>query len=59
MTHTSASLFVDSAQIDDVVCKHLGADIKIQPYDAFFSHLKELESQLGLKNDAVSLHLSP
>lgn len=58
VTHTSATLFVDSAQIDDVVRKHLGADVSIQPYDAFFNHLQELGSQLGLNNDAVSLYLS-
>jgi Xaa-Pro aminopeptidase len=55
ITHDSITLFVDPAQIDDVVRNHLGPEVDIQPYDSFFQFLEGLGDKLGLKKDAVSL----
>jgi Xaa-Pro aminopeptidase len=57
ITHERATLFVDSAQVDDVVRNHLGWEVEIKPYDAFFPFLKGLADSLGLKEDAVRLSL--
>ena len=55
ISHESATLFVDSAQIDDAVRKHLGPEVKIQPYDSFLPYLKSLADSLEFKEDAVRL----
>ncbi|KIM78225.1 hypothetical protein PILCRDRAFT_98456 [Piloderma croceum F 1598] len=55
ITHERATLFVDSAQVDDVVRNHLGPEVEIRPYDAFFPYLKGLADSLGLKEDAQVL----
>ena len=57
ITHERATLFVDSAQVDDVVRNHIGSEVEIKPYDAFFPFLKGLADSLGLKEDAVRLSL--
>ena len=53
ITHERATLFVDSAQVDDVVRNHLGPEVEIKPYDDFFPYLKGLADSLGLKEDVV------
>ena len=55
ITQDTVTLFVDPAQIDDVVRKHLGPEVEIQTYDSFFQYLKGLGNSLGLKEDAVRL----
>lgn len=50
----SAILFVNDSQIDDSVRKHLGPSVKIQPYESFFSYLKELSSGLERAPKPVS-----
>jgi Xaa-Pro aminopeptidase len=55
ITHDKAILFIDSAQIDDVVRKHLDPDVEIRPYDTFFQYLKTIGDSLELKGDGVRL----
>jgi Xaa-Pro aminopeptidase len=55
VTHDSITLFVDPAQIDEVVRKHLGPEVDIQPYDSFFQFLQGLGDKLSLKKDAQVL----
>jgi Xaa-Pro aminopeptidase len=57
ITHEHATLFVDSAQVDVVVRNHLGPEVEIKPYDAFFPYLMGLADSLGLKEVAVRLLL--
>jgi Xaa-Pro aminopeptidase len=57
VTHESAILFVDPAQIDDAVRDHLGPKVEIQSYDSVFPYLKGLAGSLGLKEDAVHFSL--
>ena len=47
-----ALLFVNEAQLDGAVSKHLGGEVEVRPYGTFFGYLGEM--QKGLK-DAVSL----
>jgi len=42
VTHDSATLYVDSAQLDDKVYEHLHGTVQIKPYDALFSDLNVL-----------------
>ena len=56
ITHDTAILFIDSAQIDDVVRNHLGPEVEIYPYEFFFQYLKELRDRHHLKDDAVRRH---
>ncbi|KAL4254344.1 putative Xaa-Pro aminopeptidase P [Abortiporus biennis] len=55
VTEEKVVLFVNPSQIDDTVRKHLGPSIEIKPYDAFFSYLKGLGSDLDLSKDAQVL----
>ncbi|EMD36821.1 hypothetical protein CERSUDRAFT_83841 [Gelatoporia subvermispora B] len=48
-------LFINSSQVDDSVRAHLGKEIEIKPYDAFFDYLKHLGAEIGLSNDAQLL----
>ena len=54
VTHDDVILFIDGDQLDDSVRKHLGEDIKVQPYSSFFQYLKGLPQSLGLSEAAVS-----
>lgn len=49
-------LFVDPAQVDDAVRKHL-SDVEIQPYDSIFTYLASLSSELGLDKKKVRLFI--
>lgn len=42
VTHDSATLYVDSSQLDDKVYEHLHGAVQIKPYDALFSDLTSL-----------------
>jgi len=42
VTHDSASLYVDSSQLNDKVYEHLHDAVQIKPYDALFSDLTSL-----------------
>lgn len=53
VTHDSATLFVDPGQVDDVVRKHLGSEVEILDYDAFFPYLKGFVDKLGMRKDVV------
>ena len=55
MTADSSILFVHDSQIDEEVRNHLGSTVEIQPYESFFSYLKELSSGLGKESKPVSL----
>ncbi|KAG6873904.1 hypothetical protein C0995_009683 [Termitomyces sp. Mi166 len=55
ITADSVNLFVEKTQLSDDALKHLGDDIKIQPYDAFFDYLQELPSVLTLDEEAKVL----
>lgn len=55
ITADSVNLFVEKTQLSDDALRHLGDDIKIRPYDAFFGYLKELPIVLTLDEEAVCL----
>lgn len=55
ITLDSVTLFVDPAQVDDIVRKHIDPGVDIQSYDSFFPYLKKLRDRLGSKDDAVRL----
>ncbi|KAI0258993.1 Creatinase/aminopeptidase [Gloeopeniophorella convolvens] len=46
VTPDHALLFVDPAQVGDDVRTHLGQEVELRSYDAFFPYLKELGSDL-------------
>ncbi|KAI0044325.1 Creatinase/aminopeptidase [Auriscalpium vulgare] len=46
VTPDSATLFIDSAQVDDTVKAHLGPQVVVQPYVAFREHLRSLGASL-------------
>jgi len=48
VTSNSVELFLHKSQIDDAALQYLGNTVNIRPYDAFFSYLKQLPSQLKL-----------
>lgn len=50
-------LFINPAQVDDVVRAHLGPEVEIQPYDYFFSHLRGLGAELNANRNMVGLHV--
>ena len=54
VTDNRTILFVNSTQVDDAVRQALGDTIEIRPYDAFFSSLKELGTELAFSKDSVS-----
>ena len=47
VTRTDAILYIDAAQIDDIVRTHLGSDVVIKPYDAIWEDLKQYGQSLG------------
>lgn len=49
-----AILFVNPAQIDDIVRAHLEPEVEIQSYDHFFSHLRGLGAELNTNRGSVS-----
>ncbi|KAG6877769.1 hypothetical protein C0993_004144 [Termitomyces sp. T159_Od127] len=55
ITADSVNLFVERTQLSDDALKHLGDDIKVQPYDAFFGYLQELPTVLTLDEEAKVL----
>lgn len=59
ITHSGATLFIDSAQISDEVLQYLSPEVDVQPYDGFFKYLDGLSDGLGLSKDAVSGFIKP
>lgn len=53
VTQEKATLFVNPAQINETVRKHLGEDINIQAYDGFFDYLRGLGAELELTKKSV------
>jgi Xaa-Pro aminopeptidase len=53
VTHDSATLFVDPAQVDDATRAHLGNSVKLEPYTSFFGALKTLGG--GTSTESVRL----
>lgn len=47
VTLDKVDLFINPAQVDDVVREHLGPEIEIHPYDHFFTHLRGLGAELN------------
>jgi Xaa-Pro aminopeptidase len=56
VTHDSATLFINPAQLDDEARKHLGDSVKIETYTAFFDALRLLGAN-NAKPEAVNLRL--
>ncbi|KAI0634735.1 Creatinase/aminopeptidase [Trametes polyzona] len=53
--HDKALLFVNEAQLDADVRKHLGSDVEVHPYDTFFSYLTRLGAELSAHKDSKVL----
>lgn len=54
VTEDKTLLFIDEAQVDDGIRSHL-ADVEIRPYDAIFTYLQPLASELELGGKKVGL----
>ncbi|KZT70390.1 putative Xaa-Pro aminopeptidase P [Daedalea quercina L-15889] len=55
LTPEKAQIFLNPEQIDDALCKHLGDDVDIHPYDSFFSYLSDIGAEIGLHKKSKAL----
>lgn len=53
ITADTQVLFIDSAQVDDEVRRHLGSAVEIKPYESVFEYLGTLSGSLALSKDKV------
>lgn len=53
MTLDQTLLFVNPAQIDAEIQAHLGQDVVVHPYDAFFAYLKEFGADISMNKGQV------
>ena len=59
VTAETATLFVNSAQVNNTVREHLSSEVEIKPYSQFFSYLSGIGAELSLSKEAASIPTVP